>query len=352
MSRLTMLLVILSLTALSYAPTWRAGFAYEDMRTVFGAPQVQQTASWVPHQLRSLSVLSFRLNHVLDGNNPRGYHAFNVLIHLVNVVLVYLIAATLLENDLAVLVAVVIFALSPLQVESVAYVTGRTELLAAAAVLGAIYATIRASAGIHMLAAAALLLAGLLTKETAAVGFVLVPLMYLYLYGSPWQFVKRSPWLVPLIGAVSMIVLLAIWLLAPVRSVDTGLLGSERSVPAYIAIQCAAMWRYVFAALVPYDLTIDHDYDLIPHWLAYAALFLTIGVGVWAWRNHRAHAFSAFCIAWVLMSLAPRFLVRIPEYLNEHQMYVPMVGVSLFLGHHLARLVTTYSERHRYAYMD
>src|ERR1035437_7737707 len=129
MSKLTILFGILALTVISYSQTWRAGFVYEDMRTVFGAPQVQQTQPWVAHQLRSLSVLSFRLNHWLDGNNPRGYHAANVSVHLVNIVLVYLIASELLESDFAVLVACALFALSPIQVESVAYVSGRTELL-------------------------------------------------------------------------------------------------------------------------------------------------------------------------------------------------------------------------------
>jgi hypothetical protein len=40
----------------------------------------------------------------------------------------------------------------------------------------------------------------------------------------------------------------------------------------------------------------------------------------------------AWGTVWVLIALAPRFVMRIPEVLNEHQMYLPMVGISFTLG--------------------
>ena len=63
MSKLLSLSCLIGLTALVYAQTWRAGFVYEDVRSVIANPQVQQKADWTPRELRAVTVLSYRLNH-------------------------------------------------------------------------------------------------------------------------------------------------------------------------------------------------------------------------------------------------------------------------------------------------
>ena len=341
MSKQAGLGLIIAFTIIAYASTWRAAFVYEDVRAVLSNGEVQQQQPWHLHELRSLSVLSFRLNHAVDGNNPRGYHAVNVAVHIVNTLLFYVIASALLETDWAVLLACAIFALSPLQSESVAYITGRTELLAGCAVLGAVALALQPARWWHLLAIPGILLAGLLTKETALVGWFLVPLVYLFQYHR--QLTRRAvsrPGLLAACFVCGVMAGTAIWILRPLQHLDMGFIGSERGYLSYAAIQASAFWRYVFELIVPYGFTIDHDYDLISHLLAYLAL-ATLPLLAWiAWRIRRTDPLTAFGIVWILIALAPRILVRIPEYLNEHQMYVAMVGLSLIFGTWLDRVAS------------
>jgi len=84
-----------------------------------------------------------RLSHVLDyqifGENPAGHHATSVAVHALNAALLFgflwtLLGATSLTTGERLMVALwvaVVFAIHPLQVESVAWISGRTQLLCA-----------------------------------------------------------------------------------------------------------------------------------------------------------------------------------------------------------------------------
>ena len=73
---------------------------------------------------------SFWLEHKLWGLAPLGYHAVNVLLHLVNVLLAWRLLQSLAAPGAWIIAAV--FAVHPLHVESVAWVIERKDLLSAA----------------------------------------------------------------------------------------------------------------------------------------------------------------------------------------------------------------------------
>ncbi|MCU0391419.1 MAG: tetratricopeptide repeat protein [Thermoflexibacter sp.] len=76
------------------------------------------------------TLLSFQIEHYLFGLNPLPYHLANLLLHLLNVVLVYFFVKKLAlgSNYLALFVAL-LFGIHPMNVESVAWVTERKDLL-------------------------------------------------------------------------------------------------------------------------------------------------------------------------------------------------------------------------------
>lgn len=93
-----------------------------------------------------LTRLTWSLDWVLGGMNPRGYHLTNLLLHTANAVLFYFVARRLLAAassegaqggrrgpDLcaAAAVAALVFGIHPLRVEPVAWITGRPDLLCA-----------------------------------------------------------------------------------------------------------------------------------------------------------------------------------------------------------------------------
>ena len=64
-----------------------------------------------------------------QGPNPQVFHIVNLLAHLLNVLLVYLILRRLVRREWAAAAGALLFGLHPIQVESVAWITGMKDLL-------------------------------------------------------------------------------------------------------------------------------------------------------------------------------------------------------------------------------
>ena len=76
-----------------------------------------------------VKILSHTLDYQLFELNPAGYHLMSLLYHLINILLVFMLIYLLVGNSAASLVAALIYAVHPLSVEKVSWVTGRGDLL-------------------------------------------------------------------------------------------------------------------------------------------------------------------------------------------------------------------------------
>ncbi|MEK6649486.1 MAG: hypothetical protein AABY75_00785, partial [Bacteroidota bacterium] len=74
---------------------------------------------------------SFALNVLLGGTDPIGFHATNILLHALVTGLVYVFVRHWIADSAAAVVGTLFFALHPLRMESVAWVSGRKDLLCA-----------------------------------------------------------------------------------------------------------------------------------------------------------------------------------------------------------------------------
>src|SRR5215831_6426083 len=124
-----------------YYPALSGPFVFDDFtlpykRTVSAAP----LSSWLEMAgVRPVLILTYWLNHKLTGDQPQGYHVANLLIHGFNTVLVFLVLYRLLQlsgwigtrRSAAAAIGAAVFLVHPLQTESVSYIAGRSESLAA-----------------------------------------------------------------------------------------------------------------------------------------------------------------------------------------------------------------------------
>jgi protein O-mannosyl-transferase len=140
-------LVVAGLTALVFLRSLGHGFVAWDDEVLLVNNPAFRGFSWV--HLRwiagntlghyvPVTWLSFALDYELGGLRPAGYHLTNVLLHAVNAGLVYALALRLLgcatawtthARRVGAVVTALVWALHPLRVESVSWVTGRRDLL-------------------------------------------------------------------------------------------------------------------------------------------------------------------------------------------------------------------------------
>src|SRR5437899_7086021 len=128
-------LVLAVLTILVYRPAWNGGFLWDDdiyitKNKLLTAPDGWQRI-WFsfdsPSQYFPLVYTTFRIEHALWGLSPSGYHWVNLLLHVANALLVWAVLARL--KIPGAWLAGAIFALHPVQVESVAWITERKNVL-------------------------------------------------------------------------------------------------------------------------------------------------------------------------------------------------------------------------------
>ncbi|XP_076174232.1 transmembrane O-mannosyltransferase targeting cadherins 2 isoform X5 [Ptiloglossa arizonensis] len=142
-----------------YCNTLQAGFVYDDRRAILTNPDLLSSTPW--HRLlendfwgtalnergshgsyRPLCVATFRLNHLLGGLEPWGYHLVNVALHAACTVLVVRVARKVLpgRNNLGHAITGFLFAAHPIHSEAVAGIVGRADLLACLLTLSAFLA--------------------------------------------------------------------------------------------------------------------------------------------------------------------------------------------------------------------
>jgi tetratricopeptide (TPR) repeat protein len=142
-------IVLLLATIFAYRPAWNGSFVWDDDFYVTKNPLL--TASdglrriWFslesPSQYFPLTYTSFRIERMLWGLKPTGYHWVNILLHAANALLLWRLLAELRVPSAW--LAAGIFALHPVQVESVAWITERKNVLMAFFFLLALLAWVR-----------------------------------------------------------------------------------------------------------------------------------------------------------------------------------------------------------------
>ena len=129
----------------AWLPSLGASFQFDDYVVIVDDSHVQSLAAWWRSMpgIRPLLKLSYALNHVA-GAGAAGYRAVNILLHALNAALVFVLLRRLArrlrvadEAGAAFLAATaaLVFALHPVQTESVTYVSGRSNVLMASFVL-------------------------------------------------------------------------------------------------------------------------------------------------------------------------------------------------------------------------
>jgi tetratricopeptide (TPR) repeat protein len=124
-----------ALTIVAYRPAWHGGFLWDDDDYIIKNELLTAPDGWQriwfsldsPSQYFPLTYSTFRIEHALWGLNTTGYHWVNLLLHVGNALLVWAVLARLKVPGSW--LAAAIFALHPVQVESVAWITERKNVL-------------------------------------------------------------------------------------------------------------------------------------------------------------------------------------------------------------------------------
>lgn len=273
-------LCLVAATVLSYQSAWQAGYVWDDdvyvtankLLTVPDGLRRIWFSLDSPSQYFPLVYTSFRIEYALWGLNPAGYHWVNILLHSANALLVWRLLERLRVPGAW--LAAAIFALHPVQVESVAWISERKNVLMGIFFLLALLFWVKFLDGSSKRIGRSYVLAlvfyalALLSKTTACT-LPAALLLILWLKRSPIGW-RRLAQVAPFVALGLAMGLVTIWW----ERYHQGTQGALFSMGLLerLLVACHALWFYAGKLLWPVELTFSY-----PRWTISAASLLDYG---------------------------------------------------------------------------
>lgn len=337
---------LLAAIALAFANSFHGVFVFDDLQSIVTNPTLRSWPTAWRHlpgggttaSGRPLLNFTLALNFAAGGLAPFGYHLVNLLIHAAAAVVLFTIVRRTLHSTPIAFVAALLWAVHPLQTESVTYVVQRAEALMGLCYLLALAAFIRRQWAVSCLAC----LCGAAAKEVIVTAPVVIFLYdRLFVSGgfrAAWR-AHRSYYLA---------LALCCWLPLAIFIASTGgnrsqSIGFGIAVPwwKYALTECHLIPRYLRLAVWPRPLVFYYDAewartagDVIPGLLLILAL---LGATVYGLTRG---ARGAFLGVWFFLILAPTSSI-VPgatQTIAEHRLYLPLAAITVLAACALVRL--------------
>ncbi len=343
------LFTLVAVTFLLYASTLGHGFIFiwDDYKYVVNNPDIQGfslvnlKAVFTKYYIGNyapLHLISYMLDYQLWGLNPAGYHFGNVLLHAINGFLVYRLFIKLELPAIPALFGAVLFVLHPVQVESVAWVSERKNVLSAFFFLLALltYIDYRKTDNNFVrsyLFSLTFFTCALLSKSVAVV-FPIVIVSYDYCYCRdirPLKLADKLPFLLfSLIAAI-----------LTVLSQNKGTSIDIRDYPGSTPL--TTIWTMI-PVFLSYLKDLFYPFDLSPYYmvtirksadvtvtLSAILLLCLVRVGVMSVKRRPQ---LLFFISVYVVSLLPvmQIIPLLSTLKNDRYLYFPMIGAAGIAG--------------------
>lgn len=334
-----------------------------------GIPKILRTFHSIDnkshYEYRPLVLVSFALEYELFGRNPHVSHLINVLIYSLTCLLIFYILfhhlnpikdnnlpgkKHLLPGLLFPFLATLLFTAHPLHTEVVDNLKSRDELLSLLNSLVSVIFFIRfAGTGkkSHLLSGFIFLFLAILSKKTAVVFIVLIPLV-LYFIGN------SSPKKILFIAFISATAFLSYFVFKKMMLSGKPLRvfnyfenplffepGFFKSIPAGLY----TIWKYVELLVFPHPLSFYYGYNQvpIPGWnniKVWVSLVFYAGIFLLALRLLRKKHILSFAILFYLLAIFPfsNFIFPVVGIIGERFVYVASLGFCIILAFLIIKL--------------
>jgi len=309
-------------------------------------PELKKTLYRHEQLYRPLARLSFGLNHYFGGLNVRGYHIFNIIVHCITTVLVFLFISETLRlpglkeqiggEDPALIAgfATLLWAINPVQVLAISYIVQRMASMAGMFYIiamyfylrGRIHTRSRTAAGFFLLAFLAFVLACGSKENAFMLPFSVAVYDLLLIQGATRAHIKRT------LTVLLPVTIIAAGLYAWYTDFSTLLNGYQSrpfTLTERLLTEPRVILNYALLLLYPVSsrLMFLHDIDisrsLFVPWTTLPALALITSLMCYAGMVARRWSLISFCIIFFLLNHAIEGSVIPLELMYEHRVYLP-----------------------------
>ncbi len=320
-------------------PYVRAGLTLESIRWAFTATHA---ANWHP-----VTWLSHILDVELYGLNPGQHHLSNVIFHIANTLLLFFVFRQMSGKIWQSAFVAALFALHPLHVESVAWVSERKDVLSTffwLLTMRSYLRFVREPKFMTYLPVLLFFILGLMSKP------MLITLPFVLLLLDCWPLERLSAGRAIILEKIPLIAISGISLAVTfLAQKDWGAVGNSELYPFSLRISNALISyiRYIGKLFRPSDMAFFYPYSLsLPWWEAAGAGILLVFLSVVILRNLKHRPYLIVGWLWYLGTLVPVIgLVQLGgQSMADRYTYIPFIGLSVMAAWGIPEL--TAKQRH------
>lgn len=327
---------------LLYLPARRYGFIFDDNVEMLNFEGLFTPGEWSRLLVRAqyglyrpVKYISLHFDHARGGWNPAPFHLTNILLHAAVCSLVHVLLRMLRASPPAALVGSLLFALHPIHVEPVVWITSRGSMLSAIGALGVAISHMRLRSGGSAVWFPALVLCalfGFLSKEDALM--VIPALAAVELWAFPGERGDRRR------TALSLVILTLT--AAGYIAVRQSILGRveqgtwPHGFSGMLSTLPGILLRYLGQMILPLGMTleprIDYSRGFGVVFVVQALAFAGILAAVFVPRRPALDA-ARLSLAWFLLFLAPAAgFIPINAPAADRFLYLPSVSVAILVA--------------------
>jgi tetratricopeptide (TPR) repeat protein len=345
-----------------YSNTIHAVFHFDDMSSILTQPRITSLSTfshlgyWLNINNRPFAELTFALNYHFGQLDSHGYHIVNIIIHILNGFLVFLLMVKLLSFNnfiderlaghkrvMALFIAL-IFLVHPIQTEAVSYVVQRMRSLSVLFYIAGMYLYVlgrlaylqkhkRVKSILLLMAAFFSGVIGVMTKQSAITfpaAFIFVELFFIRDMNG--RICRKY-----LIVFASVVVLLAVGIVA------LGYLPAETvaiSRKDYLLTQFRVIVKYIQLSFLPIHQNLDYDFSIstsLWNFFVLGSLAIILALLVVSGLLYRKKRMISFAIILFFLTMAvTSSIIPIRDVIFEHRLYLPILGYSIVVVYTLA----------------
>lgn len=303
-----------------------------------GMPTLQ-----APIHYRPVTMTSLAIDYFLWGDNPAGYHIFNILLHTASTLVLYLLISSIIQNNVAAFLAAFIFAVHPAHCDAVCWIMARGDIICGLFLLLSFLSYLKKKQIISVIS----FIVALLAKEMA-VTFPAIIFIYSYFVDKD----KKNA----IKGFVLFMSFVSFYLLLRSYVLETPF-GEKQPFEMRFYTSFTLLLNYMKILFFPINLKLLYHglpvYNSFLNFQVIVSFIVIICILFLAFLFKKREPLIWFSVLFFFISLLP--VSGLPVLIDvamiaDRYLYVPMIGAAIFFARLLEILILKRREKIKFIY--